>query len=84
MLHKPELCHFCIAGEPSVFCDFWPFTCRKQLALFLSGYEAARQEAFRKGFDTAIEETAVDPATLDTIPVAGLEKPTVRCPEGEV
>jgi hypothetical protein len=81
---KPQLCSWCQADQPGCFCDQWPFTCRKQLALFLSGYEAARQEAFRKGFDTAIEETAVDPATLDTIPVAGLEKPTVRCPEGEV
>lgn len=72
MIHKPELCAFCAAGEPNCFCDQWPFTCKKQLALFLAGYEAARQQSFREGFDTAIDETAVDYAALDTIP----------CPEG--
>lgn len=65
---KPEVCKWCAAGEPGCFCDSWPFTCKKQLALYLAGYEAARQQAFREGFDTATDEYAIDPATLPTIP----------------
>ncbi len=63
---KPELCSWCAAGQPKCFCDFFPISCHERLTLFLAGFEAARQESFRAGFDSAVD--LVDPDTVATIP----------------
>lgn len=67
MIHKPELCEGCKANQGRAFCDFWPTTCKDQLALWLSGFIAGKDAGFRAGMDAAVAEIE-DPRDLSTIP----------------